>query len=285
MKIIIFGEVIWDVYPHKKTIGGAPFNFAAHMSLLGNEVYLITATGNDALGREAFIQMENYGIKTDIVHKNSYPTGVCTVTLDENRIPSYNVHTNTAYDNIEISDSDIEKIKAVNADAFYFNTLIQRNAVSENSLKKILRECKFNEIFCDINIREGCYSKDSILLCITKATTLKISDEEIHFLYDTGVLPNSATSLKEICKIYPNIKTLIFTKGSKGSEVYSAKEDRFYVSHDVPVVKVVSTVGAGDCHGATFLSSIYSGDTIDTALLKATQRSARVVASYETIVK
>ena len=281
MKSIIFGEVIWDVYPNKKTIGGAPFNFGANLALLGNEVYLVTAVGKDELGEEALGKAMEYGIRTNLIQKNDYPTGQCTVTLDENKVPSYYVHEDTAYDNIEVTETEIEKIKKINADVFYLNSLIQRNKVSKKALLKILGECTFEEIFCDINIREGCFDRDSLLVCMENSTTVKISDEELHYLYDTDVLPKSAVSLKDICALYPNIKTLVFTKGEKGSEVYSASVDKTYTSPTPPKVNVLSTVGAGDCYGAAFLDSLKKGEGIE----KATERSARVVASYEAIVE
>ncbi len=284
MKSIIFGEVIWDIYPHQKSIGGAPFNFAAHLSLLGDEAYLVTAVGSDDLGKEALCKMESFGIDTSLVVKNSYPTGQCTVTLDKNRIPSYLVHTDTAYDNIVVSDEMLCEIKELNADVFCFGTLIQRNPTSLRALKKILEGCSFDEIFCDINIREGCYNRESIELCMKNATTVKISDEELHYLYDTNILAPDCRSLADICGAYPNIKTLVYTKGAKGSEVYSICEGRLYVSPTPPKVEVVSTVGAGDCFGATYISSIYKGMGIPAALELATERSARVVASIEAVI-
>ena len=284
MKAIIFGEVIWDIYPHKKSIGGAPFNFGANLALLGNEVYLVTAVGKDDLGREATEKAKQFGMRTDLMTENNFPTGQCTVTLDENKVPSYYVHENTAYDNIEITEETLLKIKEIQADVFYFNSLIQRNEVSKKSLLKILDKCTFGEIFSDINIREGCFDRDSLLTCMEKSTTVKISDEEIHHLYDMGILDKSATSLKDVCQAFPNSGTLVFTKGEKGSEVYVASEDKTYYSPDIPKVKVLSTVGAGDSYGATFLDSVKKGESIDEAIVKATQKSARVVASYESII-
>ena len=284
MKAIIFGEVIWDVYPNKKTIGGAPFNFGANLALLGNEVYLVTAVGKDELGEEALGKATEYGIRTNLIQKNDYPTGQCTVTLDENKVPSYYVHEDTAYDNIEVTETEIEKIKKINADVFYLNSLIQRNKVSKKALLKILGECTFEEIFCDINIREGCFDRDSLLVCMENSTTFKISDEEIHYLYDMGIVDPNATALKDICKAFPNINTLVFTKGAKGSEVYDAINDKTYTSPTPPKVNVLSTVGAGDCYGAVFLDSVKKGESIEEAIAKATERSARVVASYEAIV-
>ena len=116
------------------------------------------------------------------------------------------------------------------------------------------------------------------------ATTVKISDEELHYLYDTNILASDCRSLADICGAYPNIKTLVYTKGAKGSEVYSICEGRLYVSPTPPKVEVVSTVGAGDCFGATYISSIYKGIGIPAALELATERSARVVASIEAVI-
>lgn len=285
MKAIIFGEVIWDVYPHKKSIGGAPFNFGAHLSILGNEVYLVTAVGNDNLGDDAMEEMEKYSVNTCLTGRNNFPTGQCTVTLDENKVPSYFVHENTAYDNIEITDEMIEKIKEIHADVFYFNSLIQRSEVSKKSLLKVLDKCSFGEIFCDINIREGCYDRESLLLCMEKSTIVKISDEEIHHLYNLGIVNEDAKTLGDICKAFPNIKLLVFTKGSQGSEVYDATEGKTYHAAKVPKVKVLSTVGAGDSYGAAFLDSLKKGEGIEKAIEKATLRSAGVVASYEAIVE
>ena len=285
MKAIIFGEVIWDIYPDKKAIGGAPFNFAANLSLLGNEVYLMTSVGNDELGMQAMEYMEKYGVSKKLVTGNKKPTGQCTVTLSNDGIPQYKVHTDTAFDNIEINEDILADIKKTSADVFYFNTLIQRSHVSAAALRKILNECSFNEIFCDVNIREGCYSKESILLCMEKATTVKISDEEIGYLYTTGILPNEVTCLEDICQLFPNIKKLVFTEGAKGSRVYDALNGKMHICKNVPKTKVVSTVGAGDCYGATFLHSMYMGKSIDDAIEYATDRSAKVVESYEAIIE
>lgn len=281
---MIFGEVIWDIYPEKRAIGGAPFNFCAHLAHLGEEAYLVSAVGGDELGTAAYEEMERHGIRTDFVSKNSFPTGSCTVELDENRVPSYKVHTDVAYDNIKIGAGDIEKIKAVGADVFYFNTLIQRSECSRESLKKILSECEFEHVFCDINIREGCFDRNSLMLCMENATIVKISEEEAHFLYDTGILDDDGKELMHsVAEKFANIKTVVYTKGKNGSEVLDTASGRVFCSGMPPKVEVVSTVGAGDCFGATFLSVYAKTSNIPAAISTATERSDVVVASYEAI--
>lgn len=138
MNCIVYGEVLWDVYPDKSVIGGAPFNFAAHLSLLGEKVYLITGVGRDKLGNETLAYIKKYGIDTSYVALTDKPTGECRVRLDENGVPSYHILTDTAYDNISLDEKTVSEIKAMGADVFYFNTLAQRSPVSRETLKIFL---------------------------------------------------------------------------------------------------------------------------------------------------
>jgi fructokinase len=283
MKALIFGEVIWDVYPDKSVIGGAPFNFAAHVSHLGMDSYLITGVGDDKLGEQAVLEMKKHGIKTDFVLTNTFDTGKCTVTLDENKVPSYFVHTNTAYDNIVVDDDVINKIKELDADVFYFNTLIQRNDVSRKSLEYILKNCNFNNIFCDINIRKDCFDYDSLKLCMEKSTIVKISDEEAHYLYDLGLIKGDDV-IKDVAAAFPNLKQIVYTRGGDGSCVYDRVSGNVTDSGTLPKTEVVSTVGAGDCYGATYIAYyLGKGASVKDAIDAASKRSAIVVASLEAV--
>ena len=116
MIYLVFGEVIWDVYSDKSVIGGAAFNFSAHAALLGADVRFLTGVGDDQAGRDAVKLMREYGIGTEFVQVASKDTGKCIVTLDENGVPSYNVLTDTAYDNIYVSVELLEKIRGCTID-------------------------------------------------------------------------------------------------------------------------------------------------------------------------
>lgn len=281
MKAIIYGEVIWDVYPDTAVIGGAPFNFSAHLAHLGDRSYLITAIGEDKLGIDALNEMKKHGIHTDLVQKNAFSTGKCLVTLDENGVPSYNVLQNTAYDNITLADNEISNL---NGDVFYFNTLIQRNSVSRKTLKNILEKCNFPEVFCDINLRKDCFDKESLDLCLRTSTMVKISDEEGHFLEEMGLIEASNELFaKRVAIAYPNLKQVVYTLGKNGSEVYDRVSGTIFSSGKPPKVDVVSTVGAGDCFGATYLHYIMAGSSISEAIKQATLRSNIVVAHKEAI--
>ena len=59
-KLLAFGEILWDVYPDEKFLGGASLNFAAHFVKFGHEAEMLSALGADALGEEAREQLKNW---------------------------------------------------------------------------------------------------------------------------------------------------------------------------------------------------------------------------------
>ena len=147
MKVLSFGEVLWDIYPDKKYIGGAPFNFAAHLAKHGEEIYMLSCLGKDSLGEEALLYLKEFGILTDFLSWSSVKqTGQCLVTLDENAIPSYDLKRDVAYDYI-----DCKNVKG-DFDVLYFGTLALRSNHNLESLRKLIKSKNFKEIFVDVNI-------------------------------------------------------------------------------------------------------------------------------------
>jgi fructokinase len=286
MKVLGFGEIIWDIYPdNKQTIGGAMFNFCAHMAHLGDETYLISAVGRDRFGFDAGQELIRHGVSKIFLQKNRYETGKCIVTLNEKKVPQFDVLSDVSYDHIRFDSMILNKINAIEPDLFVFNTLIQRAPASRAALGYTLARASFPEIFCDVNIREGCYDADSLRLCLSRATVIKISADEGHVVYDLGLAEEKqGRSLAEaIAEKYPNIKAVVYTLGAEGSEVYDAKTGVTYSSGKPEQVKVVSTVGAGDCYGATFCHEYFSGKTIPEAIKSATERANIVVSNLEAI--
>ena len=283
MKILVFGETIWDVYPDKSTLGGAPLNFCANLALLGDETFLVTGLGRDELGERAAQSMEAYGIRRDFVQVSDAPTGQCIVTLGEGGVPSYRVLTDVAYDNIRVDDETVRRIGEEGFGVFYFNTLAQRAPVSRASVRAILDGVRFPEIFCDVNIREGCWDRDSLALCMERATIVKVSREEAHFFADCGLTDSALPFDEAVKKAFPNVKLLVCTLGADGSAVYDFGSGAAHLSGKPEDVPVVSTVGAGDCFGASFLHCFLKNGDIDEAIRFATERSNVVVSNTEAI--
>ena len=280
-EILTFGEIIWDVYPDKKYIGGAGLNFAAHCAKCGAESYLFSAVGKDTLGEAVPDIAHSFGVQTELIKALDKPTGTSVVTLDENGIPTYDLKTDVAYDNIEIDDDDLSRIRELKPDALCFGTLIQRSEISRASLRRLCREISFGEIICDVNLRENCYDKDSVKLCLENATILKISDEEEPTLRKFGYYTPKNDTPEEIasavCESFPQIKYLIITLGGKGAFVYCASEKRSFYKPSRKVT-VESTVGAGDSFIAAWASAFLSGSTPEKATKRAVNLSGYVVS-------
>lgn len=286
MKVLVFGEVLFDVYPNDRFIGGASFNFSAHCARQGLEAYLLSAIGKDALGDDALKRIDGFGINASFVQRSDKPTGQVSVTLDENSVPSYLVHTDTAYDNIGIDEDTLSNASKIGFDCLYFGTLCQRNSVSRTALRRIVEEMTFKDIFCDVNIRESCYDADSVRFCLENATILKISEEEEPALQALGMYIPSGEGIsavaRAICGRYRNIKVLIITLGGKGSYAYDPVNDAEYFQEAMQC-KVVSTVGAGDSFGAAFLTAYLSGNDIRSCLKRGAELSGYVVSHTEAV--
>ena len=287
-KILSIGEIIWDVYPDKKTIGGAPLNFAAHAVLCGAESFLISAIGLDELGENALCELSKFGVDCKFIKKNEKPTGQCIVTLDEKRIPHYNVLSDVAYDYICLEESDYGKINQENFDALYFGTLIQRNLTSRNAIFNLIKKCHFQNVICDVNLRPNCYDEESVNFCLNHATILKVSMEEESILRAFGHYAPQNESPKSIaialCEKYSQLEIVILTLGKEGSYAYIAKEQKEY-RQDAIGDSVVSTVGAGDSFTAAWLTSYLDGYPIEVCMKKAAEISGFVVAHMEAVPK
>lgn len=175
MKLLSFGEIVWDIFPASAHIGGAPLNLAAHAALQGAKAWIISCVGNDDLGKKAVDEIERLGVKTNYVSVCDKPTGQCIVTLDENAVPSYNLISDAAYDCISTSPA----LHSEKFDVLSFGTLALRKKHNIAALKELISYGKYNEIFADLNIRSPFYSEESILFCMQNATIVKISDEEL----------------------------------------------------------------------------------------------------------
>lgn len=280
MKILSIGEIIFDIFNGEAEIGGAPLNFCAHCTALGAESALISAIGNDDLSVTAFEKITEFGVDTKYVQKNDFVTGQCIVTI-KNGSPEYNVLRPAAYDKISTTDDNYE------ADVFAFGTLIQRDEISRKAVRNILENGRFNEIFCDINLRAGCYDKESCRLCFENATILKISEEEeplLHSFNFYNVKNDERENVKSICEKFENIRLVLYTKGSNGSLIYDKPNEKFY---DIPAVKaeVVSTVGAGDSYSAAFLCEYLKTKDIASAGKAGAELSAFVVSHRGAVPK
>ena len=281
MKILSFGEIIWDVYPDKNCIGGAPLNFSAHVAKNGAKSFLLSCVGNDKLGEQAKKSLEKFGVKTDFVHICDKMTGVCQVKLDDKGVPSYTIVDDVAYDYIPFD----KKVCDQKFDVLCFGTLALRGDNNKRVIEQILQTKNFDNVFCDLNLRYPFFDKQTVEFCLSNANIVKVSDNEADFVCSKvlGVeYTNPLNLAKSLVQAFKNLKMVLFSCGDKGAYLFDAKQDKLYFE-DAKKVDVVSTVGAGDCFGATFVTELLKGADLQSCIKRATEKSAYVVSKQDAI--
>lgn len=272
--VVGMGEVLWDVLPDGKKLGGAPANFAYHTSQFGLPGFVVSAVGDDALGAEITGSLSSKGLRY-MIDKVPYPTGTVQVEVDEAGVPQYDIKGNVAWDNIPYTPA-LEEI-AARTKALCFGSLAQRNVVSRNTITTFIDNMPDRDevlVVCDLNLRQGFYDKEILCDSMSRCDVLKINDEELVIV--SRLLGYPGIDLNEKCRMLLeayNLEILILTCGVNGSYVFTPG----HVSYrPTPHVEVVDTVGAGDSFTAAFIASILRGKTIDEAHAKAVEVSAYV---------
>lgn len=272
--IVGMGEALWDVLPEGKKLGGAPANFAYHMSQFGYDSVVVSAVGDDKLGNEI---LENLAAKQlqHKIEKVPYPTGVVQATLDDAGVPCYEIKENVAWDNIPFT-SALEEL-AQHTQAVCFGSLAQRSVVSRETINSFLDAMPRKEgqykIF-DINLRQGFYNKEILDESFNKCNILKINDEELITISRLFGFPG--IDLQDKCWILLakyNLKMLILTCGINGSYVFTPGEVSFV---ETPKVEVADTVGAGDSFTAAFMAAVLAGKSVAHAHKLAVDVSAYI---------
>lgn len=246
--ILVFGEILYDIYDDVAVIGGAPFNYSVQLSRLiskKDNLKFITALGKDDFSKEAFKFIENENIDFSLMQVlDNYETGKATVFMNENKIPDYIIHENVAWDNIEFN-SDIEKALKEKYDLFYFNILSCRSEKSYNTLKNIFKNIDSKYKVCDVTFRKNYYTKEKIKEALEFINILKINDDElaiIKSLFYPNLQNDNEILLKNLNKDF-NIDYIFLTLGKSGASSFYNNQYIFKPSNKI---KVVDTVGAGD---------------------------------------
>ena len=269
-KVIVgIGEILWDMLPSGKALGGAPANFAYHAMRFGEEGWAVSAVGDDALGREILDIVASKKLK-NLIAISDKPTGTVEVELDSRGVPSYNIMEDVAWDNIPFTP-EMEGL-AKRADAVCYGSLVQRMK-SRESVLRFVRAMRPEALkVFDINLRQHYYDREILEESLKLADILKINDEEIRIVAGMlGLGDDDAAACRSLIADY-GLKLVILTRGAEGSEVVTADE---VIPQAVGHVDVVDTVGAGDAFTAAFVVAYLRGDPLADA-----QRLATETASY-----
>lgn len=247
--VLVIGEILFDVFPDYRRIGGAPFNFAFHLHHLGEPVRFVSRIGMDAPGREVLAFVEGCGLNTeDLQLDPEHPTGQVQVSLDKAAVPTFDILPDMAYDHIQIDDR-LQNLLATPLRLIYFGTLAQRTPQGFRTLQALLsRRHPETRTFCDINLRPDSYNDQVIRASLRQADVLKLSSEELQMLRGIVGGPAEERALVDRLRSEFDIAVVVLTHGAAGSAWHS-REGSCHLAPP-PLAAVADTVGAGDAHAA-----------------------------------
>lgn len=270
-KIIGLGEILWDMLPTGKQLGGAPANFAYHVCRLGGNGWAVSAISDDELGREIKSTLSAKKLNT-ILEEVNEPTGTVQVTLNAAGVPTYDITEGVAWDHIPFTERIGDLAKETSA--VCFGTLAQRSPKSRATIHEFIENMPAGSLkVYDINLRQNYYDEKIISDSLRLADILKINDEELDIV--SKMLSLSGTQ-EERCRAISrafNLKFVILTKGGDGSEV--VLEDKVHISRPGKI-DIVDTVGAGDSFTAAFILAYLRGESLEKAHTLATEVSSYV---------
>lgn len=271
--IVCFGEVLWDMLPTGKKLGGAPLNVALRTQALGNTAKVITSIGKDLIGKELEEEMQKHNANLDHVQfSNTYSTSEVLVSLDESGSASYEIKMPCAWDDIKLMDRDIDIVKQ--CDAFIYGSLVARQETSRNTLFNLLKQGGFN-VF-DVNLRPPHYDKATLQALMEYAHFIKFNDEEIiEISANMGFNNKDIEACVRHIAFQTNTDIICVTLGADGALLFYQGE--IYTNKGYKV-KVADTVGSGDSFLSTLVTGLLNNNTPQLAIDKACAVGA-IVAS------
>ncbi|WP_147821062.1 carbohydrate kinase family protein [Salidesulfovibrio onnuriiensis] len=266
------GEILWDMLPEGKKLGGAPANFAYHFKALGGESITISRVGDDDMGREALAILKKHALDIRAVTVDPvHPTGRVDVTVDAQGVASYEFPDHVAWDFIEANDAARAALPALNA--VCFGTLAQRSENSRSAILSLLGQLPGACLkIYDINLRKDFYTREIIENSLALADVLKINDEELDVVGPLlGFRGDQQTMLRGLVRHF-SLKLGVLTRGGSGSLLLTADKASDFAGMSV---RISDTIGAGDSFTAAMALAWLKGRKLDEI-----NRYASEVAAY-----
>lgn len=256
MHVISLGEVLWDVIGDQEHLGGAPFNFSAHLARLGHHISFVSAVGEDERGDRVLDRMAQMGLETSFVRRTpEYPTGVVTVSIAGGQ-PRYQIERPAAYDFPALTEAQLGRLLSAPVDWIYFGTLQQMSPQAKQVTLELLETGGRAKRFYDVNLRQGNWQPSLLNELVSRSTFVKLNDEEVADVARACDLP--ADSIKDFChaavdKI--NLEGVCVTRGPRGCAARIYGE---YLESEGYPIQIADTVGAGDAFAAALVHGLAS---------------------------
>jgi fructokinase len=257
MKIASVGEILWDIFPQARYVGGAPFNFAYHAHNLGHEVCFVSGVGQDRLGMRALQQMEAANLSTRFVRRTpDYPTGTVTVSFSNSGAPQYQIHRPAAYDFPALASADFQALLTPPPQWIYYGTLQQMSAPAHELTMRLLDATQARR-FYDVNLRADSYTADLVRKLAEYANVLKLSEEELPGVQE--ILGIAASSREQFCRNSARaieLEAVCITRGAEGCSLLLQDE---FIEAPGFRVQIADTIGAGDAFSAALVHGLSQG--------------------------
>lgn len=271
--VVGIGELLWDLLPDGKQVGGAPANFAYHAQVLGANSHIVSAVCNDSLGQELLAQLQERGMRTDFIAlEPEHPTGTVGVKLDDHGKPDFIIHQDVAWDYFTFTDEQRKLASAT--DAVSYGTLAQRMPVSRSAIYAFVRATPPHCLrIYDINLRQFYFNKRIIEETLHFSTILKLNEVELGVLAGLFCLTGSEKEvLLQLLELF-ELRLVAVTKGEKGSTLITLEEESHLTT---PPINIVDTVGAGDAFTAALAMGLLRGQPLDKIHRQAIRLAAYV---------
>jgi fructokinase len=257
IEALVFGEALWDVFDDAERLGGAPLNFAVRLAELGHETALITRLGADARGDAAVDALCPTRVSLSLIQRDpKAPTGIVRVTLSSGGDPEYVIVPDAAYDRIAAQPGILDV--AAGSACLYFGTLAQRSEISRRTLFRLIRRLPAGAMrFCDINLRRGCYDRETVLDSVADATILKLNENEVAPVAALAGGPDAILDFAAYTlRTRPKMECVVVTLGERGAVAMTSAQTVYAPGRRTDVVDLV---GAGDAFAAAFVHGTLQG--------------------------
>jgi fructokinase len=263
-KIVAFGEVVWDILPNGKVLGGTPLNMAFRCNSFSDEGYLLSRVGDDDLGNEALDKLKELNISDDNVQIDSeFPTGTVHITFEDNYYPRYIVTPEVAFDHIEFSAEALKLVRE--ADCLFYGLLPQRFGISKNTLRELIKESPDSIHFFDLKLFEHFFNVKVVENLLESSNIVRIKEKEIGFLSrELGLNDNDLNVFSSELSRKFKIDIILVTRGQDGVFAFHSRKGAF--SDSGYKIEVVDNIGSGMAFSAGFLHYFLNGKSIQKAL-------------------
>lgn len=251
IRVLCFGEVLWDCLPTGRKPGGAPCNVAYHLHRLGCEARMVSAVGKDPLGDEMLAYLESRGLSTGLIHRHpTLPTGTVEVALGPDGQPRYDIRTGVAWDEIALTDDILRA--AQESDAIVFGTLAARSETNRRTLDALLDLPGPLKVI-DVNLRPPFDDHERALDLARRTDWIKLNQDELAQLTGMPVTPGDLPEATDRLRERTDSIRVCITRGEHGAVLW---QQIAIVASEPPKVKVADTVGAGDAFTAALLHGV-----------------------------